>query len=55
MALLTISGSPHVHSDLSVSKIMFNVVYALIPAFLVSVYFFGVQALLLTVISVASC
>jgi electron transport complex protein RnfD len=34
---------------------MFNVVYALIPAFLVSVYFFGVQALLLTVISVASC
>jgi electron transport complex protein RnfD len=55
MALLTISGSPHIHGDLTVRQIMFSVVYALIPAFLASIYFFGAQALFLTVISVASC
>lgn len=55
MAVLTISGSPHIHSGQSVQKIMFGVVYALIPAFLVSIYFFGYQALILTLISVAAC
>ncbi|MDD5508858.1 MAG: RnfABCDGE type electron transport complex subunit D [Bacteroidales bacterium] len=55
MSTLTISGSPHIHTDQSVRKIMTGVIYALIPAFLVSVYFFGLDALLLTVVSVASC
>lgn len=55
MSVYTISGSPHIHTDQSVQKIMLGVVYALIPAFLVSVYFFGLQALVLTVISVAAC
>ncbi len=55
MALLTVSGSPHIHGDWTVRQIMFSVVYALIPAFLVSIYFFGAQALVLTAISVASC
>ncbi len=55
MSTLTISGSPHDHSDQSVRKIMFGVIYALIPAFLVSIYFFGLDALILTVVSVAAC
>jgi electron transport complex protein RnfD len=55
MSTLTISGSPHIHTDQSVQKIMTGVIYALIPAFLVSVYFFGLDALILTVVSVASC
>ena len=55
MSVLTISGSPHIHTDQSVQKIMMGVIYALIPAFLVSIYFFGLDALVLTVVSVASC
>ena len=50
-----ISGAPHVHGPESVTKIMWGVVIALIPSFLVSVYFFGIQALLLTVVTVLSC
>ncbi|MCF8228667.1 MAG: RnfABCDGE type electron transport complex subunit D [Bacteroidales bacterium] len=55
MGLLTISGSPHVHGDMSVKKIMYGVVYAMIPAILVSVYFFGLDALRVILISVAAC
>ncbi len=52
---LTISGSPHVFGDQSVKKIMYGVVIAMIPAMLVSFYFFGLDALRVIVISVASC
>lgn len=55
MALLTVSGSPHVHSDQSVQSIMYGVVIALIPAILVSVYFFGIDAARVLLISVLSC
>lgn len=55
MNQFTISGSPHVHGDLSVKKIMRLVIIALIPAFLVSVYFFGWDAIRVTLISVATC
>ncbi len=55
MNQFTISGSPHVHGELSVKKIMYTVIIALIPAFLVSVYFFGWNAIRVTVISVATC
>ena len=55
MALLTVSGSPHVHSDQSVKSIMYGVVIALIPAILVSVYFFGIDAARVLLISVLSC
>ena len=53
--LLNVSGSPHVHGDESVKKIMWSVVIALMPAFLVSVFYFGLPALLLTLISVGCC
>ncbi|MDX9942388.1 MAG: RnfABCDGE type electron transport complex subunit D [Bacteroidales bacterium] len=55
MSLLTVSGSPHVHDSQSVSKIMFGVVISLIPAMLVSFYFFGLAAILLTLTAVVSC
>ena len=41
MNLLNVSGSPHVYTDNSVKKIMYGVVYAMMPALLVSIYFFG--------------
>jgi len=55
MNMLTVSGSPHVHGDDSVKKIMYGVVYAMIPAILVSVYFFGLDALKILVISSVAC
>ncbi len=55
MNQLTISGSPHVHGELSVKKIMYMVILALMPAFAVSVYFFGFNAIRVTLISVATC
>ncbi|MCK9612905.1 MAG: RnfABCDGE type electron transport complex subunit D [Bacteroidales bacterium] len=53
--LLTVSGSPHIHGDQSVKKIMWGVVIALIPALLVSFWYFGIGALLLTLVSVFTC
>ena len=52
---LVISLSPHVHSGDSVKKNMYGVLIALIPAFLVSLYFFGLGALIVTATSVAAC
>jgi electron transport complex protein RnfD len=53
--MLTVSGSPHVHGSQDVKKIMWGVVIALVPAMLVSFYFFGLGAILLTLTAVASC
>lgn len=55
MGLLTVSGSPHIHSDQSVPKIMYGVVIAMIPAMLVSFYFFGLDAAKVTLVSVLAC
>jgi Na+-translocating ferredoxin:NAD+ oxidoreductase subunit D len=55
MNMLTVSGSPHVYSEESVPKIMYGVVLSLIPAALVSFYFFGLAAILVTLTAVVSC
>ncbi len=55
MALFTVSGSPHVHGEENVQKIMLTVIYAMVPAMAVSVWFFGLDALRVMLISVASC
>ena len=52
---LTISSSPHVHSKVTTQTIMRDVLIALLPALIGSVYFFGFRALLVTLISVAAC
>jgi Na+-translocating ferredoxin:NAD+ oxidoreductase subunit D len=55
MSVLKISGSPHVHTDDSVRKIMNKVIYAMIPAMLISFYFFGLGAVKVMLVSVAAC
>lgn len=55
MGMLTISPSPHDHGNESVSKLMYGVVIALIPAFMVSVYLFGLGTVIITLTAMASC
>lgn len=55
MSLLTVSGSPHVHANESVKKIMYGVLLSLIPAMLVSFYYFGLGAIVVTLTAVVSC
>lgn len=52
---LTVSGSPHIHGPESVSKIMWGVVIALLPALAVSIYYFGLPALRTILVSTAAC
>ncbi len=53
--MLNIAPSPHAHSKESTRKLMTDVVIALIPAFIVSVFYFGIGALIVTATSVISC
>jgi electron transport complex protein RnfD len=53
--ILTISPSPHIHSGDSTQKIMYRVVYAMIPALIWSVFVFGLDALRVTLIAVVAC
>ena len=55
MNTLTISPSPHVHSGDSVKKNMYGVVIALIPALIISIYNFGLGAIVVTATAVVSC
>ena len=50
-----VSLSPHVHGGDSIQKNMYGVLIALIPAFVVSLIFFGLGALIVTATSVAAC
>jgi electron transport complex protein RnfD len=53
--LWTVSVSPHVKSRESVERIMWTVVGCLIPPLILSVFIFGFQTLIITLISVGSC
>jgi electron transport complex protein RnfD len=55
MKPIIISPAPHIHSGDSVEKKMYNVLIALIPAYLSALYFFGLGALIVSFVSVASC
>lgn len=55
MKQFVISGSPHVHQDLTVPKLMYGVVYAMIPAMIVSFYMFGLGAAKVFLITILSC
>ena len=48
---LTISSSPHVHSPITTRDIMRDVLIALLPALIGSVFFFGPRALMVTLVS----
>ena len=52
---LIASSSPHIRSNEDTRSIMLDVIIALLPALAWSVYCFGLQALLLTAVSVVSC
>ncbi len=54
-AQLYLSSSPHIRSEDTTAKIMRAVIYSLLPACAVSVYFFGIPALLLLLICVLGC
>lgn len=52
---LVVSPAPHAHANNSVTKTMGNVLIALAPAYLVSLYYFGLGALIVSLTAVASC
>ncbi|MCE5204967.1 MAG: RnfABCDGE type electron transport complex subunit D [Porphyromonadaceae bacterium] len=52
---LIVSPSPHVHSGDTIEKNMYNVLIALIPAFLVALYVFRLDALIITACAVLFC
>lgn len=52
---LFVSVSPHFKDAVTVSKIMWTVVACLLPPLILSVFIFGFQTLIITLISVGSC
>lgn len=53
--MYTVSSSPHIRSNTTVQTMMRDVLIALLPAAAAGVYFFKARALLIMIISVASC
>lgn len=52
---LVVSSTPHIRSNDSIESIMRDVLIALTPAALAGIYFFGFKALLIIILSIASC
>ncbi|OWR79462.1 RnfABCDGE type electron transport complex subunit D [Porphyromonas gingivalis] len=52
---IIISPSPHIHSGDSIKKNMYGVLIALLPALAMSVYQFGIGAVIVTAVSVLTC
>lgn len=50
----SVASSPHISASDSTPNIMLDVVIALLPAWIVAIYFFGFRALTLTLVTVAS-
>ncbi len=51
---IIVSGTPHVRSKESIQSIMRDVVIALIPASVMGIYYFGIKALMLIIVSIVS-
>ena len=54
MANFVVSGTPHVRSKESIQSIMRDVIFALIPATVMGIYYFGLNALVLIVAAIIS-
>ena len=52
---LTVASSPHIRGDFKSSRIMFDVMLALIPAMVLGIWMHGVRSLVVTLVSIASC
>ena len=55
MGKLVVSLSPHAHGTDTVERNMYGVIIALLPALLLSFYFFGLGSVVVTATSVAAC
>lgn len=55
MDKLIVSPSPHIHGGDSVKKNMYGVIIALLPAFVASVWFFGLGSIVVTLTAIISC
>ena len=55
MGQLVVSPSPHTRSSVSTPNLMYGVIAALLPALAVSIFYFGIGSLIVTLTSVASC
>ena len=53
--MLTVSLSPHAHGSDSVEKNMYGVIVALVPALLVSLFYFGIGSAIVLTTSVLAC
>lgn len=53
--ILKTGPAPHVRTSQTVETVMYDVVIALIPAFIMAFYSFGIRALILTSVSVFTC
>ncbi|MFI3322498.1 MAG: RnfABCDGE type electron transport complex subunit D [Rikenellaceae bacterium] len=51
---LVVSPSPHIKGKVTTSHLMRDVIIALLPAFVVSIIFFGIKALIVTLVAVVS-
>jgi len=54
MKVLTVSPSPHVSAGESVPKLMYGVILALLPALAVSIFYFGLGMIIVTLSAVVS-
>jgi len=52
---LTLSSSPHISNGNTVRGVMLKVIFSLIPAIIAGVWFFGFRALLVILVTTASC
>ena len=52
---LTVASSPHIRGDFKSSRIMFDVMLALVPAMVVGIWMHGFRSLIVTLVSIASC
>lgn len=55
MSKLIVSLSPHIHGNDSIERNMYGVIIALLPALLVSFYYFGIGAAIVCLTSVVAC
>lgn len=52
---LTVSPSPHIHGSFTTRRLMLDVIIALLPAWLVGLYFLGPEVLWVTLVSIFTC
>ena len=55
MSNMIVSFSPHIRDKITTNKIMLDVIIALVPAFIASIWIFGPRAALVTCVCVVSC